>query len=133
MTARPASSRANAGFPTWTTQLVIGGHHLIADEPADLGGADAGPAPDEILLSALAACTSITLRMYAERKKWPLQGVDVVVGYGVRDRERTVIERTITLAGPLDEAQRERLLQVANACPVHRILAGAVEIPTALA
>lgn len=133
MSARPASARISASFPAYATQLVAGGHHLVADEPAELGGADSGPTPDELVLAALGACTSITLRMYAERKQWPLTGVEVALDFAERDRERTVIRRRIELQGPLDAGQRERLLQVANACPVHKLLTGQVEVPTELA
>lgn len=133
MTARPVSARVGATYPPYATQLVVGHHHAVADEPVDLGGGDTGPAPDEIVLSALGACTAITLRMYAERKQWPLEGVEVELGYDERGKDRTVIRRTVHLRGPLDPEQRARLLQIANACPVHRILTGTVEIPTALA
>jgi putative redox protein len=133
MAARPASARIRATFPAYATQLVAGGHHLVADEPADLGGADSGPTPDELVLAALGACTSITLRMYAERKKWPLEGVEVALDFAERDAGRAVIRRRIELQGPLEPDQRERLLQVANACPVHKLLTGSVEIPTTLA
>lgn len=132
MSARPASARIGSAYPPYATQLVLAHHHLVADEPVDLGGGDTGPAPDELVLGALGACTAITLRMYAERKQWPLEAVDVSLEYALRDKGRTVIRRTVHLSGPLDEAQRERLLQIANACPVHRILTGAVEVPTAL-
>lgn len=132
MSARNATARIGGSYPSYATQLVIGHHHLVADEPIDLGGGDTGPAPDELVLGALGACTAITLRMYAQRKQWPLESVEVKLDYASRDKEKTVIRRTVHLAGPLDEAQRERLLQIANACPVHRILTGAVEVPTAL-
>lgn len=133
MAARTAIARIGATYAPYATQLVIGDHHAVADEPVDVGGGDTGPAPDEILLGALGACTAITLRMYAERKKWPLQGVEVQLAYAERGKDRNVIQRTVYLRGPLDAEQRERLLQIANACPVHRILTGAVEVPTALA
>ncbi|HEX5694667.1 MAG TPA: OsmC family protein [Arenimonas sp.] len=130
---RPATVRIGATYPPYATQLVVGHHHTVADEPVDAGGGDTGPAPTEILLSALGACTAMTLRMYAERKQWPLEGVEVKLDYASRDKERTVITRTVELRGKLDDEQRERLLQIANACPVHRILTGTVEIPTTLA
>lgn len=133
MTARSASARIGSTYPPYATQLVVGHHHWVADEPVDLGGGDTGPAPDEILLSALGACTAITLRMYAERKQWPLEGVEVEVAYAERGKDKTVIQRTVHLRGALDEEQRARLLQVANACPVHNILTRAVDVPTALA
>jgi putative redox protein len=133
MSARTATARIGSTYAPYATQLVIGTHHAVADEPVELGGGDTGPAPDEILLSALAACTAITLRMYAERKQWPLEGVDVAVEFAERSKEKTVLRRTVHLRGPLDEEQRGRLLQIANACPVHRILTGTVEVPTSLA
>ncbi|MFY2764432.1 OsmC family protein [Arenimonas sp. MALMAid1274] len=133
MSARPAHARIGETYPPYATQLVVGAHHWVADEPADLGGTDSGPAPDEVLLAALASCTAITLRMYAQRKQWPLDGVEVDVAYAERGKDRTVLQRTVHLHGPLDDTQRERLLQVANACPVHKILTGQVEVPTALA
>ena len=132
MDSRPARSVAVAGDANWTTALDVGGHALRADEPADLGGADTGPAPDELVLAALAACTSITVRMVAARKQWPLEGIDVTVEYTVRERDRNELVRRITLRGPLDDAQRARLLQVAEACPVHRLLTGAVTVTSAL-
>jgi putative redox protein len=133
MTARSATARIGGSYAPYATQLVIGSHHAVADEPVAIGGGDTGPAPDEILLSALAACTAITLRMYAQRKQWPLEGVDVEVEYAERGKDKNVLRRTVHLRGPLDDGQRERLLQIANACPVHRILTGTVEVPTSLA
>ena len=130
MESRTARSVAVAGDADWTTALDVGGHALRADEPVALGGGDTGPAPDELVLAALAACTSITVRMYAARKQWPLAGIDVTVGYAVRERDRNELARRVVLHGPLDAAQRDRLVQVAEACPVHRLLTGAVSIRT---
>jgi len=109
------------------------GNVLIADEPEDTGGKDLGFSPNELLASALAACTSATLRMYADHKQWDLQEVklNVELDYN-KEAGQTLITRTITLVGELDEQQRARLLAVANACPVHKILTHEIEIRTEL-
>ena len=124
--------------------VTMGEHRLIADEPVDVGGSDSGPSPYDLLLAALGACTSMTLRMYAERKSIPLEHVSVLLRHakihasdcancetsqGQIDR----IDRTITLDGDLDEATRARLLEIADKCPVHRTLTSEVDIRTALA
>ena len=109
------------------------GHPWGADEPAALGGGDSGPTPHALLLSSLGACTAITLKMFAARKQWPLDGVQVTLRYATPPGAAgTDIERSITLQGALDAAQRERLLQVADACPIHRLLTGEVRVATAL-
>jgi len=108
-------------------------HHWIADEPRAVGGSNAGPDPYEHLLAALGTCTSMTVRMYAERKKWPLEKVTVQLEHNREHGEDCaacdeeypqidVINRQITLEGQLDEQQRKRLLEIADRCPVHRTL-----------
>ena len=111
------------------------GHIWHADEPVADGGADTAPTPMQIMLSALGACTAITLHMYAGRKQWPLTHVDVDLHLNPDSKpaDGNQITRTITLHGGLDEEQRSRLLQIANACPVHKLLEGKVEIPSTLA
>lgn len=113
------------GQGRYQQEVRLGQHSLIADEPVSAGGEDAGPAPFDFLMAGLGACTSMTLRMYAERKEWPLTGISVSLSHdrievdGVL-RER--ITRTIDLNGSLSEAQRTRLLEIAGKCPVHRAL-----------
>ena len=110
-------------------------HTWHADEPAALGGTNTAPNPMDIMLSALGACTTITLQMYAARKQWPLTHVDVKLTLNPEGKptDGNQITRSVTLHGDLDEEQRQRLLQIANACPVHKLLEGKVEIPTSLA
>jgi uncharacterized OsmC-like protein/alpha/beta superfamily hydrolase len=120
------------------------GHHLRADEPVEVGGLDSGPGPYDFLLAGLGACTAMTLRLYAERKKWPLENAHVTLRHnkihaedcaacetrtGMLDR----IERVIRLDGPLDEEQKKRLMEIADKCPVHRTLTSEVRIVTSMA
>ncbi|RME75940.1 MAG: OsmC family peroxiredoxin, partial [Planctomycetota bacterium] len=118
----------------------IGPHVLTADEPPHLGGRDAGPSPLELLLAALGSCSTITVRMYSDRKGWPLEHVAIRCrlergrpdedGYGPTGHR---IERVLALRGPLDPAQRKRLHEIADKCPVHKILTRSVPIRTTLA
>ena len=109
------------------------GNVLISDEPESVGGKNLGFSPTELLASSLAACTSATLRMYADRKGWDLEEVKLEVSLEVnREEKRTEIHRKIELIGNLDLAQRDRMLAIANACPVHKILSGTIAIHTQL-
>lgn len=114
---------------SFVTAIDVGGHPLIADEPADVGGENLGPSPTQLLSAALAACTSMTLQMYAKHKALPLQRVATQVRHS-KEAERHLFERAIELIGDLDDAQRNRMLEIAERCPVHRTLTGDVEIHT---
>lgn len=118
----------------YTVTIVDGIHRWFADESELDGGANTGPTPVQLLLSSLGACTSITLTMYAKRKAWPLSGVEVNLEYNPNGKpaDGNQIVRHIILRGELTVEQRERLLQVANACPVHKILTGNIAIDTSL-
>ncbi len=107
------------------------GNVVISDEPLEMGGRDLGFSPTELLASSLAACTSATLRMYADRKGWDLKEVKLEIDLDWDDKaNKTVINRKMQLLGNLDETQLERLLKVANACPVHKMLTNPIEINT---
>lgn len=104
-----------------------GRHSFSADEPRDLGGGDKGPTPDELLEASLAGCTAITLRMYADRKKWPVAGIEVTVSLE-RTEGKTLFTKNIQVNGTIDETQRQRLLEIAKICPVSKTLLGEISI-----
>jgi putative redox protein len=111
-----------------------GGFAFLADEPRSVGGLGSGPDPYGLLAGALGACTAMTIRLYAERQGWPLERVQVAVQHHRASLEaRDVFERAIYLEGPLDEAQRARLLEIAGRCPVHKTLDRGSDILTSLA
>lgn len=122
---------AQIGSTNYQVQLDDGTHAWIADEPTSAGGGDRGPTPLSLLLSSLGACTSITLKMYAQRKEWPLEDVHVKLTMQTGS-EGTTIDRQIALHGALSDEQRERLLQIANACPVHKILTNTITVRSGL-
>lgn len=127
--------RASTGPSPFTVTLSDDlGHIWLADEPIENGGSNAGPSPHRLLLSALGACTAITLQMYAARKQWPLTGVGVELRFNPEGTPAAGndITRAISLQGPLSDEQRARLLQIANACPIHKVLTGEVRIATRL-
>jgi putative redox protein len=122
---------ATLGPTGYAVTVQSGRHRLAADEPESSGGTDTGPTPLGLLLSALASCTAITLRMYAERKGWPLAGAEVAARM-LPDDAGGHIERTITLTGDLDAGQRQRLGEIADRTPVTRIVAEGRKITTTI-
>lgn len=139
---RVQGARVRTGRTPYLTEIQAGGHAWLADEPVHLGGGDRGPNPYDMLTAALGACTSMTLRMYADRKGWPLETIEVhvehdripappdVVAHGGKvDRFR----RHITVTGALSAEQRARLGEIANHCPVHHTLSAASLIETQVA
>jgi uncharacterized OsmC-like protein/alpha/beta superfamily hydrolase len=132
------------GMDRYRTSIFAGAHGLVADEPVALGGTDLGPTPYELVGGGLGACTSITLRMYADRKKWPLESVRVRLQHRKEHAKDSVdpdthhghegridhLDRRIELRGDLTEEQRERLLEIADHCPVHRTLQAGIYITT---
>jgi len=125
-----ATVRLDGGYKT---VIQVRNHTLIADEPESDGGTNHGPSAKEYLLAALGACSSITMKMYAERKKWPLEGIEIDL---TTERYKTVdypafigdgdfvheFKQRILLKGPLSDEQKQRLLEISGKCPVHRVL-----------
>ncbi len=135
-----ASLDLDDGF---TTQMKVGNHYLLADEPKSYGGNDFGPSPYELVSAGLSACTAMTIQMYVKRKGWDLQNVEVHTSYGkthaidCEDCENTsskidTFNREIKLTGTLDEAQIKRILQIADKCPVHKTLHNEIQVVTKL-
>jgi len=141
---RPRTVTVHGSAAGFAQEIAIGQHRLFADEPASVGGTDTGPNPYDLLLAALGSCTSMTVAMYARRKRWPLESVAVRLSHSkvhaadCAESETKVgmldhVHRHVELIGPLSEEQRARLLDIATKCPVHRTLASEIVIETHLA
>ncbi len=128
-----ASGVAHIGKDTYHTTIDVGGHALVGDEPARNGGDNSGPAPYDYLLAGLGSCTAITLRMYADRKQWPLDAVDVAMHLSPDADGALQIKRTLTLHGDIDEAQKARLAEIAEKTPVTLTLKAGLRIDTTVA
>lgn len=131
-----ASLDADEGF---TTQMKLGKHYMTADEPLEFGGNDFGPSPYELVSAGLSACTAMTIQMYAKRKGWPVENVEVHTSYGkdhavdceaceMPDAKIDTFNREIKLTGDLDEKQQQRIMQIADKCPVHKTLHSQTQI-----
>ena len=132
---------AESGSGKFAQNIVSGGHHLLADEPVDFGGDDTGPGPYDLLLSALGACTTMTIRMYADHKKLALEHVAVRLDHKkihaedcadceTKGGKIDLIEREVELVGDLSKQERGRLMEIADKCPVHRTLHAEVKVST---
>ena len=127
-----AHAKASIGTTNYQTAIVTGHHRITADEGPALGGKDVGPGPYELLTSALAACTAITLRMYAERKQWPVTAVHADIRFARQDKVES-IDRTLRIEGAVDEEQKKRMADIAERTPVTLTLKRSMEIRTKLA
>jgi len=127
----------------YRTEILANGHALVADEPVAVGGTNTGPSPYELLSAALGACTTMTLRMYADRKEWPLEDVEARVRHskvhcvdcGDTSKPNSRIDtfsRELVFDGALDDEQKQRLLEIADRCPVHRTLHSEIRVTTTL-
>lgn len=127
--------QVTTGRQNYTTHIQARTHTLLSDEPLSEGGADNGATPYELLLASLGSCTAITLRMYAERKQWDIGGVNVLLSMEQETTEtgkNTVFNRSIQLTGTISNEQRVRLLAIAKACPVAKVLSGSIDIKSTL-
>ncbi|MFI4917875.1 MAG: OsmC family protein [Phycisphaerales bacterium JB060] len=142
--AEPHVIRVSIGKDHYHTDITAGGHTLVADEPEGMGGSDNGPDPYALLLAALGACKAITVRMYADRKAWPLDRLELDLshqrihasdceGCDQQDGMISLVECTLRAHGELTDEQRDRLTEIADKCPVHKTITGPNHIRTKLA
>ncbi len=123
------------GKDKYRTEIRSGGHTVISDEPVEMGGKNEGMNPNELLLASLGTCTAMTLRMYADRKEWPVNNIcvdltmDIVKG---NEQQTTYIKRHIKIDGDISEEQRQRMLQIGDMCPLHRIMNNPIVISSNL-
>ncbi len=130
---RPATA-VDSGHGGLQILIGAGPARFVADEPVDAGGLDLGPTPHDLVAAGLAACTTLTLRLYARRKAWPLGAVHVEVTHArvAGESPADVFTRYITLGGDLDGEQRARLLDIADKCPIHRLLTASARVVTSV-
>ncbi|MBK8557111.1 MAG: OsmC family protein [Lewinellaceae bacterium] len=133
--SRSSTISSSIGRDHYTTVLQARQHQVLGDEPEEHGGSDKGPQPDELLLCSLATCKIITLRMYADRKEWPLERIRATLTLTVNDSVRPLesqVHCRFEFEGDLDETQTSRLLEIADKCPTHKVLTGAISIHSEL-
>ncbi len=141
MATNPSLVSVETASGRFQQTVRVGKHIFLADEPESLGGTDTGPSPYDLLLAALGSCTSMTMKLYADRKGIPLQAVHIVLEHSREhvqdcsncnneDNRIDVIDRSITMVGDLSAAQRQKLLEIAEKCPVHRTLENRIDIHT---
>lgn len=122
---------ATIGIEPYETALSNGVHLIYSDEPPEAGGKNIGPSPQDFLRMSLASCTAITLRMYANRKELNVEKIIVEIRTEAVDN-KTIFHRSVVVKGTITNEQRDRLLKIANACPVHKILTNPIEVNTTL-
>lgn len=125
-----ARGTAHIGKDSYQTTIEVSGHALLGDEPERNGGGDTGPAPYDFVLAGLGACTAITLRMYADRKQWPLDALDVGLHLGHADDGAMMVRRTLSFSGALDAEQKARMAEIAEKTPVTLTLKAGMAIDT---
>lgn len=123
------------GRETYRSRLTMRGHTLHGDEPVENGGKDTGPTPTELVLSGLASCTVSTLRMYADKKGWDVDKIEVELDIQTTKTETgqsAEIESAITITGDITDEQKQRMLDIARKCPVHKLLTNTIQITSKL-
>ena len=125
-----ATASSGSALPLWRVDIEAGRHPLVADEPTAEGGGDAGTSPFGLVASGLAACTAMTLRMYADRKGWELTRIDVDIRYDIDEDGNATFERTVAVPGDLDPEHRQRLTEIAERTPVTLALRNGTPIAT---
>jgi putative redox protein len=132
MADKPNARVRDSGPKSLKVEVATGGLTFPGDEPVAVGGTGTGPGPYDLLSAALAECTTLTVRLYADRKAWPLEGIEVSVSHEIQADQtpRDLFRRTVSFRGPLDDDQRTRLMEIAERCPVHRTLTSGARIET---